>query len=254
MKVLEWYKRQSVSKRIQIVAASICTIALMVGAPAAAWFSFQNQIDAMTRVNEPPVLTLASGGKDAIECFELRNINVDMKDKSGEYRKDFVFSVEPGKITTYDLQLAHTTNIPFTYSLYRAVSDDNGPVVYVAEEMKNEKNVEYHYTISGGNLLETVPDYNPDDGKTGRFLGIEDTLPEDWKTYNQNDIVDLYAIPLYSIARDIERITDETDGRDYFVLRVEWNVTDSASDDYWNYAFNNKETDIIYLSAAESTE
>ena len=81
------------------------------------------------------------------------------------------------------------------------------------------------------------------------------------KNYDEiNDDVNQYAKPLYTIARNQLQLNENEDGsdeRDYFAIRISWaqganNMTDSSAG-YWNYAFNNKETDIIYISSKYST-
>ena len=64
-----------------------------------------------------------------------------------------------------------------------------------------------------------------------------------------------YVKPLYSVARHIPKLTnDGSEKRDYFAIKLTWNKkADATEAEYWNYAFNNKETDIIYISAKQNT-
>lgn len=45
--------------------------------------------------------------------------DIDVED--GNY-KDFVFGIGGADVQQYQIQLAHTTNIPFEYEIYRAKS------------------------------------------------------------------------------------------------------------------------------------
>ena len=62
------------------------------------------------------------------------------------------------------------------------------------------------------------------------------------------------------MARRIPQLNENEDGssaRDYFAIKITWtqganNLTESDAN-YWNNAYNNKETDLIYISAKQNT-
>ena len=252
---IEWFKQLTVSEKVQLAFAVLFSLCVALTPPTFAWFAYQNKIEAMSRVNEPPALYLAAGHNDPVQYFTLDNIDVK-RENDGSYHQDFVFSVVTGKVSRYDLQVAHTTNIPFTYQLYRAKQTDEteGDIV-IYESSAGDK---IKYKILSGNGQEiTLTNLNPKD-ESGR-LGSENVLSESFNRRNYalgTDHVNIYAEPLYSVVRDIgrnEQETDDSEERDYFILRVTWNVLQSASgDDLWNYAFNNKETDIVYVTVKQS--
>lgn len=285
-RTIEKVKKLSLSVKIQLVIAILCTAAI----PVYAWFAYQDRIEALTKVKEPPSINLASGGEDPAVYISLENIDVTAKSSAESYEKYIVFSIEPGKYSAYDIQLTHTTNIPFTYELYRVketeVAEDAeeedlvGLIKYIDHSEVDEdtgKTVEtplyysimtnYNYatektTITDGEI--TLRTINPDDGLTGRTLGDE----EDLATINRRnytvegdtpDEVNQYVKPLYSVARQIPRLDEETDGnseRDYFAIGIRWTPGTSTVEGtaaYWNYAFNNKETDLIYISAKQNS-
>ncbi len=264
-KIAEKFKVLSLSVKIQLVIAILVTSAI----PVYAWFARQNRIEAMSKVKEPPSINLASGGDDPALYISLENIDV-----SKATEKYIVFSVVPGKYSAYDIQLTHTTNIPFTYELYRIQENENGDIEYTdhTRTVNPETGVNaeslLHYSImsgvtdsvttSGRILLE---DNNPldlyNDGT--RILGDENTLAINRKNYDTvNDDVNQYVKPVYSIARRIRQLNENEDGsknRDYFAIKLSWATTDSVKEGeshYWDYAFNNKETDIIYISAKQN--
>lgn len=141
-----------------------------------AWFAFQDRIEAFTKVKEPPSINLASGGDDPALYISLENIDV-----SADREKYIVFSIEPGKYTAYDIQLSHTTNIPFTYQLYRVQEDENGTIVYTDHTRVDDEETELKYSVISGAAGTTagevsLTDINPDNGSTGRVLGDEDSL------------------------------------------------------------------------------
>ncbi len=261
-KLNKWFQELPVSKKIQFFAALIITFGQILAIGIYAWFSYHQGLNSMTKVKAPPTLNLASGHLDEISYFELQDIDVtkgkNSEEKDEKY-KDYVFSVEPGKIAKYNIQIAHTTNIPFKYELYRAKEDVNGDIVYrTSEDEEITYSIITEEQIEGIDQKINLKDYNPDNRSTGRTLGLEDKLPAGRKNYDDGDTVNIYAAPLYSIARNISRndaVIDKSAERDYFVLRLVWKYKDSLSDsEKWNYAVNNKETDIVYISAQESSE
>lgn len=259
-KIIDKVNKLSLSVKIQLVIAIICTMAI----PVYAWFAYQDRIEALSKVKEPPSINLASGGEDPALYISLENIDVN----TTNHEKYVVFSVEPGKYSAYDIQLTHTTNIPFTYELYRVRQDnENGTIEYTDHSIDiNGEETELKYSImttaagtTNGKI--TLKDINQNDDSPNRILGDENEL----ETYNRRnyntgtDEVNQYVEPIYSVARRIPQLSVGDDGssdRDYYAIKITWQVNlnigvDDA--DYWNYAFNNKETDIIYISAKQNT-
>ena len=254
-------------QKIQIVVASVFTVASAIGFPSLAWFAFQSKVETMSYVNDPPTLSLAAGYRDSAEAFDLKNIDVK-RETDGSYYHDFVFSVETEKAQEYDIQLVHTTNIPFVYELYRAKEDQNGEVTYEVQE-GNDKGTTLKYKILTGSITDgdvtiaqniTLTNLNPKDANATREIGSETVLENTYSrsNYSSGDNYNQYVEPLYSVARHIQTNGigfDGSEDRDYFVLRVKWNVKNEAQgDEYWDYAFNDKETDIVYICVKESAD
>ena len=260
----------SKAQKIQLVIAATFTVAAAVAAPSLAWFSYQSKVETMSYVNDPPSLSLAAGHQDSVQFFDLKNIDVK-RETDGEYFHDFVFSVETEKSHEYDLQLVHTTNIPFVYELYRAKEDANGTVSYKIQE-GNDKGTTVMYQILRGNLTDgdvtitqdiTLTNLNPENASAERAVGSESILSSNYgranyETGDNGDNVNKYVEPLYSVARHMQTNGigfDGSEDRDYFVLRVKWKVkNEPQSSEYWDYAFNNKETDIVYITVKESAD
>lgn len=259
-KLIEKVKKLSLPVKIQLVIALICTMAI----PVYAWFAYQDKIEALTKIKEPPSINLASGGDDQAVYITLENIDV-----SAGTEKYIVFSIEPGKYSAYDIQLVHTTNIPFDYQLYRVQENANGSIEYTDHTRVEGEETELKYSIittaSGTTNGEVIlSDINPDDRSTGRYLGDEEDLAaksrRNYIVGEGADDVNQYVKPLYSVARRIPQLNQSDDGsaeRDYFAIKITWtqgasNLTE-ANADYWNYAYNNKETDLIYISAKQNT-
>lgn len=257
-KSTEKNKKLSLAFGLQVGAAALCLMAI----PVVAWYANQNRIEALGKIKEPPSINLASGGADPALYITLENIDVTQGTE-----KFVVFSVEPGKYSAYDIQLAHTTNIPFTYELYRVKQDENGTIQYVDHTIDVDGGeTELLYSImtdaagtTGGKL--PLVDINPDNNSTGRILGDEEDLAaKNRKNYTDTDDVNQYVKPLYSVVRRIPQLNeneDDSSDRDYFAIRLSWTRGDNSLTDsdahYWNYAYNNKETDLIYISAKQNT-
>lgn len=265
--IKKWISSLTRVQKIQIIVASIFTIASVIAFPSIGWFAYQSKVETMSYVNDPPSLSLASGHRDSVEAFDLKNIDVK-RETDGAYYHDFVFSVETEKAQEYDIQLVHTTNIPFVYELYRAKEDQNGEVNYVVQE-GNNKGSTIKYKILTGNVTDgdvtvgqniTLVNLNPKDEAATREIGSETVLKNTYSrsNYENDDDFNQYVEPLYSVARHIKkniRTIDNSDDRDYFVLRVKWNVKNEArGNEYWDYAFNDKETDIVYICVKESVD
>ena len=102
-------------QKIQIIIASVLTIAIIIAISVYAWFSLASNMETMTKVKEPDNLDIRAGNFNPIINFDLNGINIeDMAENDhAEYR---VFSVSAGDYKiAYKLQLTHTTNIPFKY-------------------------------------------------------------------------------------------------------------------------------------------
>lgn len=256
-KLIETVKKLSFSVKVQLVIAILCTMAI----PIFAWFVNQDRIETFSKIKEPPSINLASGGDDPALYISLENIDVS---KSTE--KYIVFSVEPAKYSAYDIQLSHTTNIPFTYELYRVQENANGIIEYIdhtRDENAEETTIKYEIMTTAAGTTDgkvILTDINPDNGTTGRTLGDEDGLAEYNRKNYDNDDVNQYVKPIYSVARRIPQLYGNEDGssnRDYFAIKLTWskgnnNLTENDAS-YWNYAYNNKETDLIYISAKQNT-
>lgn len=216
------------------VAVIMITIAMVLVVPVLAWFYFQKSLQTVTKINEP--LPLEIGAGDARDIAELELSNIDVTE--GTY-KDVVFCVYSSQILSYDIQLAHTTNIGFTYTIYPAKKTDDGgtsKVTYLGNDYYFDEEV----PVEGSYL-------NKKDGssKLASSDGTYHILT--YKTGESSySNVQASAEPLY--WKNIENLTlpdapSSIEGEniyiDYYVLRISWDST----------VQNNKETDMIYLMA-----
>lgn len=202
-----------------VVSAALVFLAV----PVLAWLYMQRSMETITKIKKPEILSIKAGDMQDIEQLELGTIDV-----SGDQRsKDVVFcvySAEAGK--SYYLQLAHTTNIGFTYSIYKASAPNEGSdITYLGKQYKK------------GDLLP------------GRYLNRDDDGKHATKdyhatTYGKYDKVQQAAEPLYWKSDARETLPDTKNANEdfyvnYYILHISWDET----------VQNNKETDMIYLMA-----
>lgn len=224
-------KRHPALKPLVIAAGSL-TAALAVSAVGYAWFTNQRKLDTMTRVNSPTSLCIGAGAKEDSANIDMGGIDVtDPAEK-----KDFVFCVySDDTVGSYKIQLAHTTNIDFTYKIYKAAESEGTPIAGDNVVVYYDESNLAHYYIKDS---EVVP---------GRYLNQDtaDTTIADKslheKSYGGYDLVQKNAEPLYWQNTDpIEHQASEITFVDYYILEVSWDSTKVSND---------KETDIVYLTA-----
>jgi hypothetical protein len=216
-------------KKIWILASGL-VILLAIGTLSAAWLNYQRSLSTLTAINEPIHLYLKAGHGEDVARLYLGDIDVKSQTEA-----DYVFSVESGSEEDYILQLAHTTNIGFTYEIYRATESTQsteGAVPYV-----DEQGDDYYYSYAAADKLAGA--YLNRSNDTGL---ANQTFHE--TTYGTYSYVQKNAEPLYWQGT-VTPSRQQADGDylDYFVLHITW-TKDSIE--------NNKETDIIYLTAGRA--
>ena len=243
---------------IEAAVASILTVAIIAMASTFAWFKLTDNYETMTKVKEPTNLDIRAGNRHQIINFDLNGIDIEaMAEENGkpEYR---VFCVSAGDYKiAYRLQLAYTTNIPFKYTLYSAewiedATEQNSDNSYVEYHPLDNKNAISYYELKEQITLTPL---NFDDGSlAGRKIGkYGDTWYD--KTYDvEGDAPEIYAVPVYLQTDPINPAEKGENKHDFYVLKIEWDA-DSANRGFtnWNKAQNNKETDIICITATRVT-
>ena len=221
-------KKWSTKKTWAVTAIVMALLALLI-VPVFGWMYMERSMETMTKINIPYALKLGAGNTRPIQELELSNIDV-----SGEQKyKDIVFCVYSSQESReYDLQLAHTSNIGFTYNIYHASKDENGSVNYLKENYSQGAELKGRYL-------------NKQDGSKYATNEFHRTT---YGSYN-NDNVQISAEPLYwkttekQILNEKNRasttIDKDTYYVDYYILRISWDDT----------VQNNKETDMIYIMA-----
>lgn len=238
-KTIENIKKLNTKDKALLIVAVILTVSIVVTIPVMAWFSRKKQIATMAKINSPAKISIKSGAKEDLIQFKLSDIDAEAGNT-----KDFVFCVEGEDINYYKIQLAHTTNINFTYEIYQATSDTTG-VQYVKE---NRDSVYYRpaeTALSGVYINRSTENYtNP---SLTRNIGTTAYQNPSYNNGSNPDARQAYAEPLYwqtanpIIANDDNYDEDDSESSflNYYVLRITW------GDD----VKNDKETDLIYITA-----
>ena len=209
----------SVRKRRAVISVIIAVL-LLLTIPVLAWFYRQRSMETMTQINLPYALRIGAGNTQPIQQLELSNIDVSKK----KY-EDVVFCVySQGGKERYYLQLAHTTNIGFQYTIYKASVHQDGEISYLGNQYSQGEKL-------AGNYLNV--------DLTGKYA----TDQYHKTTYEDYDKVQQSAEPLYWRSDKKETLPGEANDNDlyvnYYILHISWDDT----------VQNNKETDMIYLMA-----
>lgn len=255
-------------QKTEAVIASVLTLLLFAGLPAYAWFAKSKNLKTITKIKEPGEIIIRSGKSvqtnadaDPVVNFEMKDIDIETIAAGTPGR--YVFSVKPGEYNPqYDLILAHTTNIPFTYTLYKASYVDTATVNAMTTAQKkanlalytpqDDETIKVYYQKIGDSL--TMTNLNLDNSTTyGRPVAASSGDHYN-KTYDNTDTPEIYAIPVYSkTSVPISHSEESTDTYDYYILELAWDSTATTSNNFlyseWNKADNNKETDMIYITA-----
>ena len=274
--ISEKYKKLDKSQRVQLIFAAVITLVILILFPAFAWFAFQKEMAVSTKVNSPATIEIRAGAQEEVINFDLSGIDAEKAVRTYEdpstgqtyYFRDYVFCVKGKAINSYNLQLAHTTNIAFKYDIYRLTeipgqatedSEDeltNDYALYVSLDRSVKRKYRRENALNGS--------YVNNAGSPGGRIIAQDNgsteRPRDLtaRSYDVGtDSYQKYANPAYWIAKGIP-IGSEEHGDDGFVhfysLRVSWikpdSISESDDEDLDQLAvFNNKETDMIYITA-----
>lgn len=195
-------------RSLLLIAALAVAIVLTLAAGTLAWLRYDRSLQTAAMI-QVPTLSIRGSTDDAIP-IDLGEIDV-----SGAGSKSVIFRVVSNPGTRYLVQLAHTTNIPLTYTIYPASTDGTGSSV-------TEHGVTCYYrtVLSGAYLNQngSIADKTQHAATYGTYGNVQDN-----------------AEPLYWQSE----VQTSDAGDDFYVLVVSW----------IGGLQNDKETDMIYLTA-----
>lgn len=134
-RIINKFKELSLVKRVQFIIAALLTAGLIAAMPVYAWFTSQKKAAEMYKVQFPNTLYINAAHREDQMYFNLDGININgyakdpitgqpILDQSNEKvkvdRYRYVFAVSGSNTTNFTLQMAHTTNNLFTYTIYEA--------------------------------------------------------------------------------------------------------------------------------------
>jgi len=270
----------SKSRKIQLASAVLLTVSLMVLIPVYAWFANQKKAAEMFKVEYPNSLYINAAHREDRVYFDLAGININeykidsvtkepVVDGSGDPIKiskmAYVFAVSGSNTNNFVLQIGHTTNNQFTYTVYEAtqkatsaeamtLADNNSDLIvrykqHAGSHTENSIQITYDPIVESDtselfyvrNATSLPGNYLNPGGTSGTAANTGNYYT---KTYGDNTNVQTYAVPLYwqSNSIPVASITDSNKNFvKYFILEVTWDRDQQSS-------IEDKETDIIYFS------
>lgn len=261
-KLREKFDSLSNTKKAQAILAAILTASIVASLPVLAWFTHQRKVATVAKINSPATLVINAGKAEDIAQFKIPALDVGEGENAGSER--FVFGVEGEDVSSYKLQLARTTNLKLTYTLYRAHTDSNA----TAKDINHAEYIDVSgakvYYVKAENLTATNGTYINLDDQTvsGRSVGSTNYVDQNGeKSYNNADKRQRFAEPLYwQTTNPLQAKAVDADANDvsydeyeavygkkedkkflnFYILEVSWNAGDVTND---------KETDIVYITA-----
>ena len=228
------------SLKVNMIITLVLIVVLLGCITTYAWLFYERKAIAIKEIADPTAINISAGNKENYMYIDLSGI--DLSD--GTY-KDFVFGVSGTNIHSYRLQLAYTTNNQFEFEVYVATELGSGDSV-----PENNTGIVYYTTHDASPSIKryiTGANATPLNGTIvnkvdGEILGKNNDSYYT-KTYGSYTKVDKYAIPLYWQKSGIipTGIDSHNSFCNYFILRVKWETQTNGT--------NNKETDILYISA-----
>ena len=174
---------------IAVLAAAVLLSAL---GGTMAWLRYARSLHTLARIQVPSMTLTGPQGESTLP------VALGDMDLSQAGKKESIFRIASNKGTHYILQLAHTTNLPLNYTIYK---------------------------------LSSASDPSRGTALAGSYRNSDGTLhPNTYGDYNK---VQKNAQPLYWQSE-----VQTSSGEEFYVLVVTWDA-----------GANNKETDMIYITA-----
>jgi hypothetical protein len=216
------------------------------------WILNQKKLLTATWIKTPIVLTIGSGNNHDIKYLDMGDIDV-----KSESSKDYVICVYGTPVDNYSLQLAYTTNIAFNYEIYRA-SETTDTANAILSTYTDEKGITYkeYFKISDTDTKPIISAKSLTELSSGEIQAHQSHHMSYGDEEGENAVdaekVQSNAEPLYWLAEEDgtnvlkpKNHVELGDGTvaflDYFIIRVSWNP---------DKVENDKETDIVYLTAS----
>jgi hypothetical protein len=218
-------------RNIAVTALLACVVAVCLF--TFAWFFNSRHVNTFAYIEQPTELAIKGPNQTVIEQLDLSKV-----DLSSETRKASLVFCVTGSVEKYKLELAYTTNVPFTYTIRptkQTTENSEGSLIYV------DKGATYYYPTDSAPLTDGT--YINSDGSNPPNA----TDAKHAAAYGEYDRVQKHAEPLYCLYKGIvpKKQTAGESFTDYYILELSWSAND---------ANHQKETDLVYLLAANDTQ
>lgn len=234
-------KKLLISSVILLLCAVVALLAVTYS-----WYVNQRRLTTATWIKTPIVLTIGSGKNHDIRYLDMGDIDVETGTS-----KDYVICVYGMPVDNYSLQLAYTTNIAFHYEVYRAkeTTDTQNGVASTYVDGDGKTQTEYFQIADTTPVITglTLQEIGDDAAKyQSHHLSYGD---ENGENAISTAMVQSNAEPLYYLAEEggtnvlkPQNINETNEAfLDYFIIHITWDQ---------NQVQNDKETDIVYLTAS----
>lgn len=198
-----------------------------------AWFQSREGLRTLTQVEAPSTLSIKGGNANDIIEVDLSGVDLT----SAKHSAYFIFSIVGDSTSPYLIELAHTTNIPFTYKIYTAKRTDStsgGDDLFAYVDPDNNTTYYQKNTALDGGYINKDIDADTIANGSQQAATYPTTSGVAYESVQQN------ARPLYWLSNTIQP-SELVNGNfcDYYILMVTWNEGIQ----------NEKETDLVYLLA-----
>lgn len=128
------FRKTTVKSRMLVAAALLITVSACLVHPVYSWFKMQRALQRYEKISSPNSLYIAAARREDQINIKVGGIDVMAYWKNGTGTsvgrttyQDYVFSVAGDYVTSYSLQLAHTTNNNYTYEIFEADVSNSDP-------------------------------------------------------------------------------------------------------------------------------
>ena len=209
-----------------------------------AWFYNRRIVYTFAHVAQPSTLAIKGPNETTIEQIDLST--VDLQDAS--QKASFVFCVAGSGINNYKLELAYTTNVPFTYTVRRTTQSTEKPAAGTETLTYTDgTNAIYYYAVNESDKLTGGTYINLNTADNTAIQDSTNTADRHQSAYGEypRDNVQIYAEPVYCLYNDLAVQNHTANGFvDYYILELTWSSEVSTT--------YQKETDLVYLLAANA--
>ena len=273
------FNNMPIKRRIALITAVVLTVVLFCSIPVFAWFYMQRKAAEMYKVEFPNSLYLNAAQREDRMYFNMNAVSpykTDpvtgglVHDNDGKLipvtRQLYVFSVSGSNTKSYKLQLAHTNNNQFTYTIYPATQYDDQSSIPPGTDENDIVPYTMHANSHTENTIQVFDDVYSETGSkyyvksatalSGEYKNNVTSNPmqakDDDAFYDENYKVDntkltnvqVDDIPSYWQSESIS-VTWDSNKKfcDYYIIEVTWEKRA-------NRTFEDKETDMIYITAS----